>query len=247
MKTIEFLRHAESSANAGLPTSDPGDIPLTEAGRIAAEAAARDYDGPPPDLIVVSPFRRAQETSAPFRKRFPTAAVEEWPVQEFTYLNPACCLATTTADRLPLVEAYWKNATCNEVDGPGAESFHQFLLRVESTLHKLRERPKRAILVISHEIFIKAAMWLETGATVLLPLNVFENLRSLSRSQTSAGGSILRFLSFSTQTTHSRGRQLTRLRCCDGEIPCHESAGRWKGHSPKWAKNGSNLLGFQVK
>ncbi len=82
MRTIEFMRHAESAANASLPTSDPGAIPLTCAGRLAADAAARDYDGPPPDLIIVSPFRRAQETAAPFRKRFAIAAVEEWPVQE---------------------------------------------------------------------------------------------------------------------------------------------------------------------
>ncbi len=37
MKSIEFLRHAESAANAGLPSSDPGAIPLTEAGRLAAD------------------------------------------------------------------------------------------------------------------------------------------------------------------------------------------------------------------
>jgi 2,3-bisphosphoglycerate-dependent phosphoglycerate mutase len=162
VKTIEFLRHAESSANAGLPTSDLGDIPLTEAGRIATEEAAKAYEGSHPDLIVVSPFRRARETSAPFKKRFPGAAVEKWPVQEFTYLCPARCLATTSKDRLPLVEAYWKNAMSEEVDGPGAESFQQFLARVQSTLQKLRDRPEQTILVVCHEMFIKAAIWLES-------------------------------------------------------------------------------------
>jgi hypothetical protein len=122
VKNVKFIRHAESSANAGLPTSDPSDIPLTTAGTAAAVAAAIDYAGPPPDLFIVSPFRRAQETAEPFKKRFPNAAVEEWPVQEFTYLTPSRCLATTSTDRLPLVEAYWKNATSEYVDGPGAES-----------------------------------------------------------------------------------------------------------------------------
>jgi broad specificity phosphatase PhoE len=162
VKTIEFLRHAESSANAGLATSDPGEIPLTKAGWDAAEAAARDCKGRIPDLIIVSPFRRAQETAEPFKKRFPNAAIEEWPVQEFTYLSPARCFATTSNDRLPLVEVYWKGATAEHIDGPGAESFQQFLERVQFALKKLRCRNEQAILVISHEMFIKAAMWLET-------------------------------------------------------------------------------------
>jgi len=46
MRSIEFLRHAQSATNAGLPSSDPGDIPRTGAGRLAAEAAARYYEGP---------------------------------------------------------------------------------------------------------------------------------------------------------------------------------------------------------
>lgn len=89
MRSIEFLRHAESAANVGLPTSDPGDIPLTGTGRLADDAAARDYEGPLPDLIVVSPYRRAQETATPFRKRFAITLIEKWPVQDFTYSNPA--------------------------------------------------------------------------------------------------------------------------------------------------------------
>lgn len=162
MKNITFLRHAESAANAGLPTSDPGEIPLTEAGRLAANVAAVDYEGPPPDLIVVSPFRRAQETAAPFRTRFATALAEEWPVQEFTYLSPARFGASTAEERRPAVESYWNTATPNTIDGPGAESFEDFITRVQTSLENLRGRSERSILVVCHEMVIKAAMWLET-------------------------------------------------------------------------------------
>ena len=162
MKSIEFLRHAESAANAGLPSSDPGGIPLTEAGRIAADAAARDYDGPTPDLIVVSPFRRAQETAVPFRRRFAIALVEEWPVQEFTYLSPVRCGTSSAKDRRPLVEAYWRTATPETNDGPGAESFQDFIARVQTALEKLRNHPEQTILVVCHEMVIKTAMWIET-------------------------------------------------------------------------------------
>ena len=80
MKTIRFIRHAESVANAGLPTTDPGAIPLTESGKLAAALAASEYDGPEPDLIVVSPYLRARQTAEPFIARFPGAEVETWPV-----------------------------------------------------------------------------------------------------------------------------------------------------------------------
>lgn len=162
MKSIEFLRHAESAANAGLPTSDPSTIPLTAAGRFAAETAANNYDGPTPDLIVVSPFRRAQETAAPFRRRFAIALVEEWPVQEFTFLSPTRCGTSSAEERRPFVEAYWKTATPATNDGPGAESFQDFIARVQTALVKLRNLPEQAILVVCHEQVIKATMWLAT-------------------------------------------------------------------------------------
>ena len=161
MKSITFLRHGESAANIGLPTSDPAAIPLTEAGKSAADAAARDYDGPAPDLIVVSPFRRAQETAVPFRRRFASALIEEWPVQEFTCLSSARCGTSSAADRRPLVEAYWSTATPETNDGPGAESFQDFTTRVQAALAKLRNRPEQAILVVCHEMVIKLAMWME--------------------------------------------------------------------------------------
>lgn len=161
MRSIEFLRHAESAANAGLPTSAPGDIPLTEAGRAAADAAARNYDGPTPGLIVVSPFRRARETAAPFTRRFAIALVEEWPVQEFTYLSPARCGTSSAEERRPLVEAYWSTATPGTNDGLGAESFQDFIARVREAVEKLRNHPEQSILVVCHEMVIKAAMWME--------------------------------------------------------------------------------------
>jgi broad specificity phosphatase PhoE len=162
MKGIEFLRHAESAGNAGLSTSDPSAIPLTDAGRFAAETAARDYDGPAPEVVVVSPFRRAQETAAPFRRSFAIALVEEWPVQEFTYLSPARCGTSSAEARRPLVEAYWMTATPETNDGPGAESFQDFIARVQTALVRLHNRPEQHILVVCHEQVIKAAMWLET-------------------------------------------------------------------------------------
>ena len=56
--------------------------------------------------------------------------VEEWPIQEFTYLDPARCQNMTPAERAPMVRAYWELADPTHVDGAGAESFTAFLSRV---------------------------------------------------------------------------------------------------------------------
>ena len=180
MKSITFLRHAESEANVGLPSSDPGGIPLTEAGRNAAEIAASDYDGPEPQLIVVSPFRRAQETAVPFRRRFANALVEEWPVEEFTYLSPARCGTSSAEERRPLVEAYWSTATPETNDGPGDESFQDFIERVQTALEKLRNHPEQSILVVCHEMVIKVAIWIETEKPDLKAARALRRFREFS-------------------------------------------------------------------
>ena len=157
MKTIRFIRHAESAANAGLPTTDPGGIPLTENGKVAAAQAAAEYGGPEPDLIVVSPYLRARQTADPFIARFPSAEVETLPVQEFTYISPTRCVGTTAEGRRPMVEAYWNTASPTHSDGDGAESFANFTARVLSALEKLRSREEENILVVCHGIFMSAA------------------------------------------------------------------------------------------
>lgn len=163
LKPIRFLRHAESMANAGHATEHPATIPLTADGAKAASRAAEEYDGPEPEVIVVSPYLRAQMTAAPFISRFPRARCEGGlPVHEFTYLCPAKCSMTTEGDRRPLVDAYWKMADASAVDGPGAESFNGFIERVAASIDTMR-RWDAAVLVVGHGLFIGAAQLLFGG------------------------------------------------------------------------------------
>lgn len=156
--TAILFRHGESHANAGLPTADPGAIALTEKGHAQARTAAEVYDGAEPDLIVASPFDRARDTALPFVERFPTAAHEIWPIQEFTYLSLERCRNTTTTDRTAMAAHYWDIATPAYIDGDGAESYAQFRSRVDTFRNRLLAQPGTT-LVFCHEIFIKALLW----------------------------------------------------------------------------------------
>jgi broad specificity phosphatase PhoE len=61
-----------------------------------------------------------------------------------------------------MAESYWMTANPETNDGPGAESFQDFIARVQTALERLRNRPEQSILVVCHEMVIKAGMWIET-------------------------------------------------------------------------------------
>jgi broad specificity phosphatase PhoE len=159
MIRVRLIRHAQSAANAGLPTTDPSTIPLTAIGRHQALELA-DAITSPPDLIVSSSFQRAIDTALPTSRRYPATRFEVWDVEEFTYLAPNRFAGSTQAERKPYVESYWSNGDASKVDGPGAESFDQLLGRANSMLAKLADCGAQDVLVFSHGQFIRAMTWI---------------------------------------------------------------------------------------
>src|SRR3546814_12291459 len=87
-----------------------------------------------PALIVTSPETRTRQTAAPTIARFPGVPVEVWPSEEFTYLQPARWNGTRSAERMPHLERYWREADPDYCDGEGAESFSTLLRRCEAAL-----------------------------------------------------------------------------------------------------------------
>jgi 2,3-bisphosphoglycerate-dependent phosphoglycerate mutase len=153
---VILVRHGESVANAGGKTADPDSNPLTEIGRAQAKAFAKRLDCTP-TLIVISPFLRAQQSAEPLHQRFPEVPVEEWPVQEFTFLNPSHHSNTCEADREPYVATFWRRQDPAYVDGPGAESFTSFLDRAREAIHRLVNRNQSGCIVIyTHGFFMQA-------------------------------------------------------------------------------------------
>jgi len=159
MKHIRMIRHAHSSANAGLPTTAPATIPLTELGHAQAQALAGTLPCAP-GLIVSSPFERAVATATPTARRYPDVPLELWAVEEFTYLAPARLVGTTQAQRKPAADAYWHAGDQAAIDGPGAESFAQLLQRAQAMLDQLAACAAQQVVVFSHGQFIRAVAWL---------------------------------------------------------------------------------------
>jgi broad specificity phosphatase PhoE len=155
MKAI-FVRHGQSTGNAGFPTNDLSQLSLTELGQKQASLIADNWTEPP-GLIVTSPYLRAIQTAAPTIARFPKARIETWPIQEFTYLEPSRWNGTSRAERLPQISAYWDDADPDYQDGPGAESFAALLRRAESAVDQLRAKSATEnVVLFSHGQFIQA-------------------------------------------------------------------------------------------
>lgn len=159
MKYVRLIRHGESAANAGEASLDHASIPLTPKGVEQASLVARSF-AQAPDLIVASPFTRARATAMATARAFSSVPLEIWPIHEFTYLEPARCANTTVAQRREWVDAYWSRSDPMFTDGEGAESFLDFIFRVQEFLHKLAEHPGADLAVFSHGQFINAVAWL---------------------------------------------------------------------------------------
>ena len=155
---IILVRHGQSVTNAGGRAADQVSNLLTELGRAQALGFSERLTCKPA-LIVVSPFLRAQQTAEPLRRRFPDVPVEEWPVQEFSFLNPALHRETSELDREPHVVAYWQREDPAFADGPEAESFTFFFDRARETIRRLAGRQlatRGCIVVFTHGYFMQA-------------------------------------------------------------------------------------------
>ena len=155
MKRVWIFRHAESLSNAGGKTLDPEGIPLTENGHRQARDLAWSMKEPP-NLLITSPFRRAIDTAKPIDTRYPAAINEVWPIQEFTYLEPASCVGTNWADRKPRIDAYWAKLDPHYVDGEGAESFSHLLHRARTFLQDLTALADDLSIIVTHGQFMQA-------------------------------------------------------------------------------------------
>lgn len=157
MHGVILIRHGESTANAGERTQTPSDIPLSALGQKQAQALAR---APlKPELIVVSPYLRTQETAAPLCRILPNVPVETWQVHEFTYLAPTHYLNTNEEERREPALRFWQRADPLYRDGPGAETFAEFIARVDALLERLRGMNDPQVCIFTHSFFIAALLW----------------------------------------------------------------------------------------
>jgi broad specificity phosphatase PhoE len=150
-----LIRHGQSTSNAGLPAVGHGEVPLTALGLEQAREVARRVERLP-DLLIMSPFLRAQATAESIRARWPSTPCETWPIHELTYLSPQRCRGTTADTRRPWVEEYWRRCDPDHCDGPDAESFRAFVGRLRDFHRRLLALDGGFVIAVGHGQFFRA-------------------------------------------------------------------------------------------
>lgn len=165
MKKFYIIRHAESTENAGEKSYSVDTIPLSERGMQQAAELAETLNITP-DLIVVSPYIRTQQTAAPFIAKHPDVPVEIWDVHEFTYLAPEKYNDTTKYERFGALLDYWQNAAVDWKASDVSESFVDFTKRIQAFIAQIQSRPEKTIIIFSHARFIRGLkLYLEKAQT----------------------------------------------------------------------------------
>src|SRR6266700_4817704 len=166
MMDVWFIRHGECTANIGDATSSAHEAHLTARGWQEAYAIA-DYLSHLPEhkltRIISSPYIRARQTALATQDMLGVKNVETLPVQEFNYLALPNRVSTTSAQRSPLVKDYCERCKPFYRHRDKAESFADFIDRVQNVLNKLQGQKYKEdmlIVVFSHHQFMLAIRWL---------------------------------------------------------------------------------------
>lgn len=191
MTEFWFIRHGESVANRGdsIITESPANIPLTEQGIAQAHKVAPVFPYVP-TRIVTSVYIRTHHTAQPTMTRFPDVPVEQWAVEEITFLSPVTYANSTIEQRRPPARAWWANADPLHVDGAGAESFSAFIARAQDMQTRLRKFANRTksqsetpiVAIFTHQTYIQAVMWSLMLMDVPVDSAYMTNFRAYSQS-----------------------------------------------------------------
>lgn len=158
MKKVWFIRHGESEANVGNKTETTRDVLLTTTGHLQAQILPSLFEVTP-KLIVTSPYLRTKQTASYTMLKFNQVAHEEWPVEEFTYLDQNKWANTTIAERESGRTEYWDIMDPDHFDGPLTESFRHLLFRVEIVLEQIKNSTENFIPIFTHGQFMKTVWW----------------------------------------------------------------------------------------
>lgn len=158
MKTIHFVRHGQSVANAGGKTMPNAQIPLTEKGHEQAQKIAVMLPERSP-LILSSEFLRAQQTAHYFACKLNLPVQTNSLLNEFNTLCHMLIENLTGEQRRPIADKYWADADPHLVMGQTAESFIQSSARVSQFLKdELRDLPDQTV-IFGHGMWFGMLCW----------------------------------------------------------------------------------------
>lgn len=163
MKNITFVRHGESTANAGGITMAQAKIPLSELGKQQVMALAPLLPVQPA-LILTSGYLRTQQTSKPYCGRVGMTATANPLLNEFSAIDAALIAGMDGAQRKPFMDDYWREPSMTKRMGNDADTFAEFAQRVTAFAQGMDDLPDGTV-IFGHGIWIGLLVWQSLGFT----------------------------------------------------------------------------------
>lgn len=154
MKTIYFIRHAQSEANLKDILASRQDFPLTEKGRADAQAIAAEFkEIAALDRIVCSPLLRAQQTAEPIAKAFGlTVETDERIIEQDLGVFAGMTYAELEGRSDYMHE---RSKRWNWVPDGGGESYEMIAQRLEPFFQSLEKLEGDNILFVTHAVTLR--------------------------------------------------------------------------------------------
>lgn len=161
-RTILYVRHAESVANAGGITMPNNDIPLSEAGRLAALELAEELPAEPA-LVLVSRALRTQQTAEPYCRRTGAVPTVEPLLDELSIICPSLIEGMNGAQRREVVRPLWEEPDPHRRKGPQADTLMEFQKRVRRFIDKRLPELPDGTIIFGHGIWCGMLQWQRLG------------------------------------------------------------------------------------
>lgn len=154
MKTIYFIRHAQSEANLKDILASRQDYPLTDKGRADAEAIAAEFKAIAElDRIVCSPLLRAQQTAEPIARAFGLdVETDERIIEQELGIFSGMTYAELE-DRPDYMHE--RSKRWNWVPDGGGESYEMIAQRLEPFFQSLEKMEGYRILFVTHAVTMR--------------------------------------------------------------------------------------------
>lgn len=157
MKTFIFIRHAQSTANAGAAALPQAEIPLSELGVQQAFALAPHLP-PQPAMVLTSDFLRTKQTSQPYCELVGAPAKANGLLNEFSAVDVALIAGMDAQQRKPIMVEYWNEPSLTKRMGQQADTFAEFVHRVSAFKLAMHTLPDNTV-IFGHGIWLALLVW----------------------------------------------------------------------------------------
>ncbi|MBQ9578629.1 MAG: histidine phosphatase family protein [Ottowia sp.] len=157
-RRVFFVRHGQSSSNAGELSVPHAEVPLTALG-LAQSIAVAPLLPARPALVLTSPYVRAQETAAPYCAHCGVQMHEVDLLHEFDAFAFHLIEGMTGEQRRPVTAEFWGKADPLLRTGKDKETFTEFATRVQAFEHIVLPVLPSDTVIFGHGTWIALMVW----------------------------------------------------------------------------------------